>query len=138
MSSSTTSILAPAIAIDSDYFDHLLVTIANLGIPNSCAGMSVRLRSLADDLDAIARGRSPEVDVLARAPILSEWCFFAAPGGVRLMGVVEGHREAGPGPILTSTLYAVDPKLEWARTLSRFYRLGDCARPQVPNPSELH
>ena len=138
MSSSNPSILSPAIAIDNDFFDHLLVTIANLGIPQSCVDMSVRLRPLADDLDAIARGRSPKANVLACAPILSKWCFFAAPGGVRLMGVVDGHPEAGPGPILTSPLYAVDPKLEWARTLSRFYRLGDCARPQVPNALELH
>ena len=138
MSSSTPSILAPAIAIDSDYFDHLLVMIANLGIPQSCVDMGVRLRPLADDLDAIARGRSPQANVLARAPILSDWCFFAAPGGVCLMGVVDGHPDAGPGQILTSPLYAVDPKLEWARTLSRFYRLGDCARPRVPNASDLH
>ena len=138
MSSSDHSIIAPPIAIDSNYFDHLLVTIANLGIPQSCNGIGAKLRPLADDLDAIAKGRLPEADVLAHAPILSKWAFFAAPGGVRLMGVVEGHPKARPGPILTSMLYAVDPKLEWARTMSRFYRLGDCARPQVPNAAEMH
>jgi len=138
MSSSTTSILAAPIAIDSDYLDHLLITIADLGIPQSCNGMAARLRSLADDLDAIAKGHSPATDRLARAPVLTKWSFFAAPGGVHLMGVVEGHPEAGPGPILTSMLYAVDPKLKWARTLSRFFLLGDCARPQAPNASDLH
>ncbi len=138
MSSSTPSILAPPIAIDSDYFDHLLVTIANLSIPHSCNGMGVKLRPLADDLDAIAEGRSPDAEILAQAPVLSNWAFFAAPGGIRLMGVVEGHPEARPGPILTSMLYAVDSKLEWARTLSSFNRLGDCAPPHVPNASGLH
>jgi len=138
MSESHKHMFAALIAIDNDYFDQLPVAIANLGSPQSCNGMGVKLRPLADDLDAIAEGRSPDAEILAKAPVLSNWTFFAVPGGIRLMGVVEGHPEARPGPILTSMLYAVDPKLEWARTLSRFYRLGDCAPHHVPNASGLH
>jgi hypothetical protein len=119
-------LFAPPVAIDSDFLDHVLVVIANLGINQSCVGMAGRLHALADDLEMIATGRTPDAVVLARAPVLSAWSYLADANGVRLMGVVQGHPNVGPGPILTSPLYAIDPQLQWARTLSRFYRLGEC------------
>jgi hypothetical protein len=132
------SISDPQIAIDSNFLDHLLVTIANFGIAQSCEGMGGRLRCLADDLDAIAEGRAPDAEILVRAPTLSRWSFFGAPDGVHLMGVVEDHPHAGPGPILTSMIFAIDPSLTWARTLSRFYRLGDYARPPDRERPDMH
>ena len=58
MSESHKHMFAAPIAIDNNYFDHLLVMIANLGIPQSCNGMGAKLRPLAEDLDAIAEQRA--------------------------------------------------------------------------------
>jgi len=138
MTKSIPSLFAPQIAVDGEFLDHLLARIADLATSQSCACVAERLRPLADDLEGIAEGRAPGEEILARAPVLFKWTFFADPGGLRLMGVVAGHPSARPGPILTSMLYAIDPELRWARTLSRFYRLGDFSRPPIPNASGPH
>lgn len=44
---------------------------------------------------------------------------------VALTGVVSGHPEVGPGPVVTSGLYYLDPIAGYARTLSRWYKLGN-------------
>ena len=138
MSQTLNKTLAAQVALDDHYLDHLLVLIANLGRPESCGEIAARLGPLASDLTRIAEGRDPRDEVLARAPVLTNWSYFSDPGGVRLMGLVAGHPSAGPGPILTSILFAIDPQLKWARTLSRFYVLGDYARPFDPNESGPH
>ena len=120
------------IAVDGQFTDNLLKTIVGLANPKSCIDLGVRLRRLADDVDDIADGRGPNVKVLVQAPILSNWSIFAAPDGVRLMGTVKDHPHAGPGLILTSMIFAIDPTLQWVRTLSRFYRLGQSALPSEP------
>jgi hypothetical protein len=48
----------------------------------------------------------------------------SALSGLALTGFVAGHPRLGAMAIVTSPLWVLDPELCWARTLSRFYRLG--------------
>lgn len=90
-----------------------------------------RLERLAADLEVVS-GLAPLFpldQLLARsqpnAPILDGWRIAFRPV-VCLEGLATGHPEL-PGerrPIVTSELYLFSDEIGWARTLSRFYRLG--------------
>ena len=43
---------------------------------------------------------------------------------VRLIGVVSGHPSIADGWCTTSVVLAADEAAGWARTVSRYYRLG--------------
>lgn len=84
-----------------------------------------KYRSLADDLDRIARGEHPTEGDLQGAPYLSDWKFYLLPLPY-LLGYVVGHPYIENGQICrTSELITFDPVAGYARTYSRFYRLGD-------------
>jgi hypothetical protein len=94
-----------------------------------------RLRRLADDLDGIQHGRHPGRKVLSTAPRIEGWHLAVRPTAC-LTGCVFGHpwiKEGGIG--ITTDLWAIAPALGYARTLSRFYVLGE--RKDAP-PHELH
>jgi hypothetical protein len=98
-------------------------------------GLIGRLRRLADDLDRIAAHEAPSPGELSRAPLLIDWRLVALLSGLLLSGFVAGHPLLGSRNIVTSPLWVLDPGLGWARTLSRFYRLGlpaGCAIPKEP------
>jgi hypothetical protein len=81
-------------------------------------------RRLADDLDRLLSHGQPSDADLAGAPIIDCWQSALRPQRA-LVGVVTGHPSIGPGrPAVTSALYAFDPVAGWARTWSRFYRVG--------------
>jgi len=83
-----------------------------------------RLRRLAYDLDLIQHGRHPSRELLAAAPRIEGWHLAARPTAC-LTGCVFGHpwiKEGGVG--ITTGLWAIAPRLGYARTLSRFYVLG--------------
>ena len=94
--------------------------------PEGCTPeITDRLRRLADDLDRIAPGAAPTAADLKSAPLLVDWEVLLSPWrGVCLTGFVAGHPRLGNKRIATSHLWALDPGYRWARTLSRFYRLG--------------
>jgi hypothetical protein len=94
--------------------------------------LTARLRALADDLDRIAAGEAPTAADLAPAPLLVDWRFMLTWAGVSLAGFVAGHPLRGSRHIATSPLWVLDPDLRWARTLSRFYKLGLPAGGAVP------
>ena len=83
-----------------------------------------KLRSLACDLDRIAIAAAPTTAELAKAPLLVDWRIVLALSGLALTGFAAGHPHLGARAIVTSPLWVLDPELCWARTLSRFYRLG--------------
>ena len=88
------------------------------------ARMACRYRSLADDLERIARGDHPDEAELRDAPRLSDWRVYIHPVP-NLLGIVVGHPEIGDGRLCrTSELITFDPTGGYARTFSRFYRLG--------------
>jgi len=104
----------------------------SLILPSSESGgladIAAQARRLADALDRLAanRGRPSAAD-LAGAPVLDCWQPTTrwAPA---LIGLATGHPRIGAGrATVTSELFAVDTTASWARTWSRYYRLGDAA-----------
>jgi hypothetical protein len=83
-----------------------------------------RLRALADDCDRLELGRPVSPILLQRAPLLEDRVPAVTPQGVQLIGHVTGHPLLGDRAIATSSVWFADPDGAWARTLSRFYRLG--------------
>ena len=67
----------------------------------------------------------PSDSVLAAAPLLQLWQPVLIKRDVCLSGLVTGHPLLPSDYITTSPLIALDPKLIWARTMSRFYRLDE-------------
>ncbi|MGO7848600.1 DUF6634 family protein [Rhizobium leguminosarum] len=94
----------------------------------STAAMTIgRLRSLADDLEAVAAGSVPERPAIA---LMTSWSF-----GTRatpcLVGHAFGHPNISDGrPAYSSELFYLDPERGIARTMSRWYRLGTRVDPE--------
>lgn len=83
-----------------------------------------RLERLAHDLRSIAGGTSPTPADLDAAPVIDNWRFGLRSSST-MIGIVEGHPRLLDGPVRTSGVWVVDLERGWARTLSRFYVLGD-------------
>ncbi|MEO9843780.1 MAG: DUF6634 family protein [Roseobacter sp.] len=74
----------------------------------------------------------PEPAVLATAPRLEKWTTVRDPGGVNcaLIGYVSDHPLLSNRWLRTSRLCGLDLEQDWARTNSRWYKLGKCATPE--------
>jgi uncharacterized protein DUF6634 len=83
-----------------------------------------RLHTLAHDCERLALGRPVSPILLAKAPLLEDWVPALTPQGVQLIGHVTGHPLLGDCAAATTPLWLADPDGAWARSLSRFYRLG--------------
>lgn len=84
-----------------------------------------RLKALVADLEAVQSGRSGTVLPKA-APLLNQWD-FAERAAIYLVGQSNDH-PLFPGvgrQIATSDLWLLSTDRRWARTLSRWYRLGE-------------
>jgi hypothetical protein len=92
---------------------------------SNARGSIAQARALADDLAAvIERGAPPPAADLAQAPIIDLWR-PAVCTQTGLLGVVAGHPRIIDGrSALTTSIFAIDVDAGWARTWSRFYRLG--------------
>lgn len=87
-----------------------------------------RLRRLVTDVEALACGRSPDPAMLADAPELANWT-LAAHATPCLVGEFLGHPKIRYGQTgKTSDLWIFAPSHGYARTLSRFYRLGTASQ----------
>ncbi len=73
-------------------------------------------------LEAAEEG--PTAEVLAESPLLMNWQIIMMAGRLCLAGEVSGHPTLKDDFITTSHLVFLSPSLDWARTMSRFYRLG--------------
>ncbi len=75
--------------------------------------------------------RGPEPVDLAQAPFLSPWYPITDPnfGGAILVGIQTGHPTLKGHLINTSRLCGMCAKAMWARTATRWYQLGELARP---------
>ena len=80
---------------------------------------------------ALAEAGPTATDLIA-APILHAWIGVRDTrfGGAILMGRPEGHPVCRGPMSHTSRLCGLDAGLAWARTMTRWYRLGDPAAPQ--------
>lgn len=84
-----------------------------------------RLSALVTDMEQIRQGASVE-NLAGDAPLLDRWTFGERPA-LCLMGLSSGHPilEGTGRLITTSDLILISQDGAWARTLSRWYRLGD-------------
>ena len=82
-----------------------------------------RHERLAADLRGIADGTAPTKDVLDAAPVADRWALAKRPVPT-IVGLTVGHPRLPDGPIFTTDVIAIDLVGGWARTLSRFYVLG--------------
>lgn len=82
-----------------------------------------RIHDLSRDLLLIKNLTAPSIRDIVAAPVIENWSV-----GHRiepaLIGDVKGHPVVKPGPLVTSELFYLDPVAGYARTLSRWYRLG--------------
>ena len=100
-----------------------MIIVGSQGVVGDIAGEIARLEQLLLDLEDIADGLAPTAEHLATAPFLDNWVEVTRPDAC-LAGKIKGHPICH-GPIsITSGLIVWAPEFGWARTLSRFYRLG--------------
>lgn len=85
--------------------------------------VAVLLEALASDLRRIGTLAGPSQDDLATAPLLESW-YHAVRVRPCLSGLVTGHPSLSGPRVFTSEVFALSPDANWARTLSRYYRLG--------------
>jgi hypothetical protein len=83
------------------------------------------LKALADAARHTA-GEEPDAEVLAAAPLLEGWIITCiSESRFVLEGVVTGHPRLTDGHLIsTSYIVAIAHDDTWARTVSRYYRLG--------------
>ncbi|WP_274629028.1 DUF6634 family protein [Arvimicrobium flavum] len=84
-----------------------------------------RLAALVADMERIHRGVPPEAMAGVDAPVLDRWV-LAMRTVPCLAGLSTGHPElVGENRLIgTSALWLLSKDHAWARTLSRWYRLG--------------
>ena len=87
---------------------------------------AVRWEAALAALDQLTAGAAPDRHELAAAPRLDGWRRTLVPAvEPALCGHVADHPHLrGRRRVVTSRLLAIDVDAGWARTLSRFYRLG--------------
>jgi hypothetical protein len=91
--------------------------------------LSERLQALAKDCVILEHDVTFVSARLHNAPILDSYVPVLTPLGLHLVGQVTQHPLLGSRKIVTSQVWFADPEGHWARTLSRFYRLGRPADP---------
>ena len=122
-----TSIHAPSLVTTSDGMAYTLgephpaVEQHPWSLPRHVA--EERLRRAAAAVERLAAGEHPSPEELAHAPCLAGWALEAGPN-LRLIGVVTGHPRIPDGWVHTSPLVWISADRSYARTVSRFYRLG--------------
>lgn len=84
-----------------------------------------RLSALVADMEAIGCGLAPEDLVEGEAPLVDRWILGRLPVPC-LVGLSTGHpRLPGENRLIgTSDVWLISEDRSWARTLSRWYRLG--------------
>lgn len=104
----------------------MTIIVGRQGILGDLAGEIARLENLLCDLRRLAEGRLPSSDSLAMAPLIDGWA-EAVRTVTCLIGRMHGHPTCRGSLSVTTDVWVWAPELGWARTMSRFYRLG---RPQ--------
>ena len=82
-----------------------------------------KLERLIVDLKSLADGGVPSARTLAASPLLEQYQMRSGRG-LSLAGHCVDHPNLIGPAIYTSNLWVLAPHHGWARTYSRFYRLG--------------
>jgi hypothetical protein len=82
------------------------------------------LEQLTHDLRHLETTEAPSKATLRASPLLDQWSYGFIPVPC-LVGTLYDHPMLGNRPCVhTSELVVIDQRKRWARTWSRFYRLG--------------
>ena len=103
-----------------------MIFVGRRGIRGDALNDIARLEQLIADLDMLASGELPPPQQLADAPLLDGYR-LATRSEPCLVGECADHPRLNGPNIVTSGLWVFAPGLGFARTLSRFYRLGSPA-----------
>jgi hypothetical protein len=107
--------------------------MATATLPYNMDSLFRELEKLTSDLRSLRAGKALSEQQLEACPLLDQWSLGLLPVPC-LTGAVYQHPTLGNRrSIYTSELVLVDPNGKWARTWSRFYRLGDRQRDEVGN-----
>lgn len=93
------------------------------GLNRSAADDVRKLRKLADDLERLSAGHTPTDADLANAARVNAYEITARPVPV-LYGLNEGHPNLVSDTPQSTQLWVLNQQEGWARTYSRYYRLG--------------
>jgi hypothetical protein len=102
--------------------------ISDRGTLGDLRGDLARLEALTDDLRRFAQGDLSAPMPSAEVPILNNYA-LGERKTLCLTGDCSDHPLIRPTFITTSDVWVLAPELGWARTFSRFYRLGRLATP---------
>ena len=93
-----------------------------------CGGLDAlheHLIDLLDDVREIRADKGPSATDLKAAPLLDQWSLGLIPASC-IVGTVVRHPVLGNrSQVHTSQMVLIDSENGWARTWSRYYRLGD-------------
>lgn len=93
------------------------------------------LTNLLEDVRKLETGEAISPNGLNNAPIIDKWEFGLVPTRC-IVGAISGHPYLSPGArARTSQIILCDATNGWARTWSRYYRLGEpepSRRPEIP------
>jgi hypothetical protein len=117
---------APALFHPTDEKEVMFLLTKDRALNDALVSREIdRLLRLATDLKAIRDGSGPTANDLGDAPILNKWTPEVRPAPCLVGSVTDHPRLPGIGrPIITSDLWVLAEDQGWARTLSRWYRLG--------------
>ena len=94
-----------------------------------------RLTKLLRDIRDLRAGEMPRSTDVRAAPIIDKWSYAFVPACC-IAGSVRGHPVLGNRTsVHTSELILIDPERGWARTWSRYYRLGVPGAPATGSES---
>ena len=109
----------------------MTIIVSRQGITGDLQGDIARLECLLADLRHLSNGYLPADRNIGVAPLIEPWGHGSRPEPC-LIGRMHGHPICRSGLSATSGLWVFAPELGWARTLNRFYRLGNVAEPGRP------
>ena len=102
----------------------MAILITPAGVSKQGAEDVERLERVVADLRRIIHGEAPTRGELRAAPLVDRWSLATLPVSC-LTGELHDHPILAGPRVSSSEVFAWAPELGWARTLSRFYRLGE-------------
>lgn len=112
----------------------MVVKLRSVGGPDpSLDRMIGKLGSLVSDMEALRTGATPQSLAGPSSPVLDGWRFRLG-NNLYMEGMSTGHPKlVGTGRLIsTSEVFLVTEDQKFARTLSRWYRLGEPGASEMP------
>lgn len=101
----------------------MVITVSQHGPDRDISREVKKTEELLADLKRFTQKQFPTQEELEEAPLIDEYVIVPRSAHA-LSGLVHEHPRLGTTSIMTTQLWVIAPSLGWARTWSRFYRLG--------------